>query len=340
MPADAMENHLYLAGDIGATKTILALFSKKNGLDPLHEKSYASGSYASLDAIIDDFFAQTGTSATVACFGVAGPVRQGRAIITKLPWQPDSTMLQAAHGFSQVILINDLVATGYALPHLAQDDFHTINPGINTADGAMGIIAPGTGLGEVIFTREGARYIAVPSEGGHTDFGPSSDAEVLLLDFLKKKYGHVSYDRICSGRGIPDIYIFLKTLQLAAEPDWLAELLSRTDDPTPVIVDAALDESTPCAICTKTLQLFVSILAAEAGNLALKGLTTGGIYLGGGIPPRILPYLTPETFMASFTNKGRMSYLLQDMPVRVILNPKAALIGAASCSLGLEFSAS
>lgn len=335
-----MENQLYLAGDIGGTKTILALFSFEKGvLEPLHEKSYASLAYPGLDAIIDDFLVQTKISVATACFGVAGPVRQGRAVITKLPWQPDSSLLQAAHGFTRVTLINDLVATGYALPHLGKDDYFCINTGAAIERGSLGVIAPGTGLGEVIFTWDGNQYLAVPSEGGHTDFGPLSDMESLLLDFLKKRYGHVSYDRICSGHGIPDIYSFLKSLQLAAEPDWLTEQLAAADDPAPVIVNAALDNGKPCDICRKTLQIFVSILAAETGNLALKGLTTGGIYLGGGIPPKILPFLTRETFMKSFANKGRMSYLLTDMPVRVILNPKAALIGAASCSLGLGFTA-
>lgn len=331
-----MGNQLHLAGDIGGTKTILALFSPEKGpLDPLYEKSYASSSYPGLDAIIHEFLAYTKAAAATACFGVAGPVRQGRAVITKLPWQPDSNILQATHGFSRVTLINDLVATGYGLPYLEQKDFFTVNSGITTMAGALGIIAPGTGLGEVIFTWNGDRYLAVPSEGGHTDFGPSTDTESLLLEFLKKRYGHVSYDRICSGRGIPDIYGFFKTLRLAEEPGWLAEQLAATEDPAPVIVAAALDDANPSEICRKTLELFVTVLAAEAGNLALKGLTTGGIYLGGGIPPRILPFLTPEPFMKSFANKGRMSYLLTDMPVKVILNPKAALIGAAACSLNL-----
>ena len=201
----------------------------------------------------------------------------------------------------------------------------------------MGIIAPGTGLGEVVFTWDGSQYLAVPSEGGHTDFGPSSETEYQLLDFLKNRYGHVSYDRICSGRGLPVIYEFLKSLGNFAEPDWLVEQLVSAEDPAPVIVNAALDSTKPCEICIKTLGIFVSILGAEAGNLALKGLTTGGMFLGGGIPPKIKPFLKEDIFMKSFTSKGRMSYLLDDMPVKVILNPKAALIGAASLGLGLKF---
>lgn len=333
-----MDKHLHLAGDIGGTKTILALFSHAEGpLHPLNEATFASNSYPSLDAIIEDFFSQTKTSAATACFGVAGPVREGRAVITKLPWQPDIRMLQSTHCFSRATLINDLAATGYGIPHLEQSSFFTINKGLQINHGALGVIAPGTGLGEVLFTWDGSQYLAVPSEGGHTDFGPSSETESQLLDFLRQQYGHVSYDRICSGRGIPAIYEFYKSVQKLEEPAWLAENIAAADDPTPVIVNTALDGTKNCDICKSTLQLFISILGAEAGNLALKGLTVGGMYLGGGILPRILPFLKEETFMESFTSKGRMRYLLQDIPLKVILNPKAALIGAASFGLGLKF---
>jgi glucokinase len=335
-----MGDHLHLAGDIGGTKTILALFASEKGpLQPLYEMSFASSSYPGLDAIIEDFFAQAKASAATACFGVAGPVREGRAVITNLPWQPDAGKLQATHGFSRATLINDLVATGYALPHLGQSDLFTINSGMQTNAGALGIIAPGTGLGEVIFTWDGSRYLAVASEGGHTDFGPSSATESQLLEFLKNRYGHVSYDRICSGRGLPAIYEFCKSSGQFDEPDWLAQQLAAAEDPAPVIVNGALDKTRHSDICTKTMELFISILGSEAGNLALKGLTTGGIYLGGGISPRIRPFLAGELFMKSFTSKGRMSYLLADIPVKVILNPKAALIGAASFGLGLQFAA-
>jgi glucokinase len=333
-----MKNQFLLAGDIGGTKTILALFSHEKGpLQPLFEVSYPSNDYTGLDTIITDFFSQADVTAAKACFGVAGPVRDGRAVITNLPWQPDSKMLQSSHGFSKATLINDLVATGYAIPHLSQSDIFIINEGINTVEGGIGIIAPGTGLGEAIFTWEGSSYIPVPSEGGHTDFAPISEIELDLLTFLNKQYGHVSYDRICSGRGLPGIYDFIKAHYQLEEPDWLAEDLATAEDRTPVIVNGALNDTQHCEICSKTVQMFVSILGAEAGNLALKGLTTGGMYLGGGIPPRILPFLKEEIFMKSYTDKGRMSYLLHDIPVKVILNSKAALIGAASFGLGLKF---
>jgi glucokinase len=333
-----MENQFLLAGDIGGTKTVLALFSFEKGpTQPLFEVSYASNSYSGLDSIIRDFFSKSNVSPASACFGVAGPVRDGRAVITKLPWQPDCRMLQSTHGFSKTTLINDLVATGYAIPHLSPSDIITINEGSKTPEGAIGIIAPGTGLGEAIFTWDGSRYIPVPSEGGHADFAPLSEIEFELLKFLKNRYAHVSYDRISSGRGLPDIYDFIKTYLQMEEPAWLAEELATATDRTPVIVNGAINAARNCEICCKTMQMFASILGAEAGNLALKGLTTGGMYLGGGMPPRILPFLQEEVFMNSLTSKGRMSYLLQDMPVKVILNSKAALIGAASHGLGLIF---
>ncbi len=335
-----MEDQFHLAGDIGGTKTILALYSKEKGpLQPLHEKNYESSSYSGLDAIIEDFLDETDSSAETACFGVAGPIREGRAVITNLPWQPDSDLLQKSQGFAKATLINDLAATGYAIPHLDKSDIFTISEGSRTHGGALGIIAPGTGLGEAIFTWDGSQYLAVSSEGGHSDFGPATETQSRLLEFFRNRYGHVSYDRVCSGRGIPVIYDFFKSLGSLDEPDWLAEELAAADDPAPVIVKGALDDAQNYSICTKTLELFVSILGAEAGNLALTGLTTGGLYLGGGIPPKIQSFLAGRIgiFMESFTGKGRMSYLLEDIPVKVILNSRAALIGAASFGLGLRF---
>lgn len=333
-----MDSSLLLAGDIGGTKTILALFSRTKGpLQPLYEKSYASSFYPDLDTIIADFISQAEASPASACLGVAGPVREGCAVITKLPWQPDAAELQRAHGLSKVTLINDLAATGYALPYLQQSDLCIINPGMKIPAGAIGIIASGTGLGEVIFTWDGSRYVAVPSEGGHTDFAPSTDTESRLLNFCKKRYGHVSYDRICSGPGLPVIYDFLKSSGRLDEPEWLAAALAADEDPAPIIVTTALDAAKDCPLCTETVELFISVLGAAAGNLALTGLTTGGMFLGGGIPPRIKPLLAGKTFMRAFTSKGRMSYLLHDMPVTIILNPRAALIGAAASGLGLRF---
>jgi glucokinase len=326
-----MKNQLLLAGDIGGTKTILALYSITDGpLKPILEQSYASGSYADIDSIIDEFIGQAGTSVKHACFGVAGPVINGTAKITKLPWQLIESKLLAKHNFTSLQLINDLVATGYGIPFLDNTDIFILNKGRREKSGAIGIIAPGTGLGEAIFGWSGSSYLAIPSEGGHTDFAPTNDLEMELLLFLLKRYDHVSYDRLCSGKGIPVIYDFLKTTDRYVEPAWLAENLGSAEDRAPIIINTALDDQLDCGLCQMTLEVFISILGAEAGNLALKGLTPGGIYLGGGIPSRILPGLSKELFMTSFVNKGRMAYLLEKIPVKVILNPRAALIGAAA----------
>jgi glucokinase len=312
----------------------LALYSIAAGpLKPIFEHSYASASYADLDSIIDEFINQADASVNHACLGVAGPVVDGSAKITKLPWQLTESKLLADHNFASLQLINDLVATGYGISFLDSKDLFALNEGSRAKNGAIGIIAPGTGLGEAIFGWSSSNYLAIPSEGGHTDFAPTNDVEMELLSFLLKRYDHVSYDRLCSGKGIPEIYDFLKASDRFVEPAWLAEKLAVAEDRAPIIINTALDDQSECGLCQTTLEIFISILGAEAGNLALKGLTTGGIYLGGGIPARILQALSKDLFMASFSNKGRMAYLLDKIPVKVILNPKAALIGAAAYGL-------
>ena len=194
----------------------------------------------------------------------------------------------------------------------------------------MAVIAPGTGLGEAFLTWNGHRYQAYASEGGHADFAPNGLLEIELLEYLHRRLGHVSSERVCSGKGLPNIYAFLRDSGYAKEPEWLRSRLALTQDPTPIIIDAALDENTPCEICAQTLHVFTSILAAEAGNLALKVLATGGVYFGGGIPRRIIRLLKEDRFLQAFRQKGRMSDLLAKLPVHVITNPRAALIGAAS----------
>jgi glucokinase len=256
-------------------------------------------------------------------------VAAGRAEITNLPWVMDETQLQEALNLSAVRLLNDLASIAHAVPFLEPDDLHTLNEGQPVPDGAIAIVAPGTGLGEAYLTWDGSRYRPHASEGGHTDFAPNNPLEVELLRDLQDRFEHVSYERVCSGRGVPNIYVHFKDSGYAEEPSWLAEQLAEADDPTPVIVNAALDGEKPCELCVATLNTFVSILGAEAGNLALKVLASGGVYLGGGIPPRILPALEDEQFMEAFRRKERMSDLLADMPVHVILNPKIALLGAA-----------
>lgn len=325
---------MLLAGDIGGTKTVLALYSHNQGAGaPLVEATFPSGSYASLESLVHDFLKSHSYPIEYASFGVAGPVVAGRAEITNLPWKMSEAGLKSALGLHDVKLLNDLESIAYAVPHLAPADLHAINVGVAVAGGAVAVIAPGTGLGEAFLTSDGGRYRAHPSEGGHASFAPNDDIQLDLLRYLHKRIGHVSCERVCSGLGLPNIYAFLKDCGHAVEPAWLAQQLAAVADPTPVIVRAALDSQRPCAICVATLRLFVAILGAEASNLALKVLSTGGVYIGGGIPPRILPVLQQQDFMDAFLNKGRFADMLERMPVNIILNPKAALLGAGSYGL-------
>ncbi|MBI4786170.1 MAG: glucokinase [Chloroflexi bacterium] len=324
---------MLLAGDIGGTKTALAIFSSDTGSQrPLVEATFASKEYASLETIIARFLAGRGERLTRAVFDVAGPVVQERVQVTNLPWMIDAASLRRALGVP-VHLLNDLEAIAHAVPFLESVDVETINQGDDVANGTIAVIAPGTGLGEAFIVWNGTRYQPHASEGGHTDFGPVTSLQIELLNFLMPRLPHVSYERVCSGLGIPNLYAFFKETGRAAEPDWLREMLAQAHDPTPVIVQAALENR--AEICARTLDLFISILGSEAGNLALKVKAAGGVYLGGGIPPRILPQLQAESFMQAFTRKGRFADLLARVPVRVILHPKPALLGAAQ--YGLEW---
>jgi glucokinase len=303
----------------------------------LVEATFPSGRYPSLAAVVREFFDQVSVKVDRACFGVAGPVVAGRVMATNLPWVVDEAQLSRELNIPTVHLLNDLEAIAWAVPHLGEQpaDLYTLNAGRPVPGGSIGVIAPGTGLGEAYLTFDGKRYRAYASEGGHTDFAPATRVEIALLSYLFDHLDHVSYERICSGIGIPNIYAYLKDSGYAPEPAWLAEELVAAADRTPVIVNTALNPEKRCELCTATLDLFVSILGSEAGNLALKMLATGGIYLAGGIPPRILPALKSERFLKAFWNKGRMSVWLVNVPIHVILNPKVALLGAASYGLEL-----
>lgn len=328
-----------LAGDIGGTKTILALFAAETGpFRPRFEKTYASGQYPSLEAIVHDFLAYTGNEPVRrACFAVAGPVVAGRAQITNLPWVVDAANLTAEFHWEQVALLNDLEAVAVALPELRPEDVHTLSAGNPEPGGGMAVVAPGTGLGEAFLTHDGARYNAHASEGSHAGFAPVGELQINLLRYMNQQgFAHVSYERVCSGGlGIPHLYAYLKSIQYAEEPAWLAEKLAASDDPTPIIFEAAQDAARPCPLAAGVLDLFVAILAAECGNLALKVMATGGIYVGGGIPPRILPWLQRPAFLESLRAKGRFQELLTQMPVHVILNARAGLVGAAVAGLAL-----
>jgi glucokinase len=326
---------MLLAGDIGGTKTSLAIFSSEAGpRAPLVEATFPSADYASLEALVRKFLSQVDLEVERASFGVAGPVVGGKATVTNLPWVIRETQLEEALNLSPVRLLNDLEAIANGVPVLEPTDLYTLNEGQPAPGGAIAVIAPGTGLGEAFLTWDGSRYRPHASEGGHASFAPMDSLEVELLRHLQRRFDHVSCERVCSGMGLPNIYAFLRDTGYAEEPDWLVEELAAADDLTPLIVNAALDGESPCDLCIATLDTFVSTLGAEAGNLALKVLATGGVYLGGGIPPRILPALEQDRFMEAFRRKGRMSDLLARMPVHVILNPKVALLGAACHGLG------
>ncbi|MCL4858546.1 MAG: glucokinase [Caldilineaceae bacterium] len=319
-----------LAGDIGGTKTSLAIVDPTQGpAQPLAEATLPSRQFTSLAALVQAFLSEVTIPVQRACFGVAGPVVDGRATITNLPWKMDEAQLQSSLKLERVRLINDLVAVANAVPHLGASDLFTLNRGRTDPTGPIAVVAPGTGLGEAYLVHNGARYVAYPSEGGHASFAPSNEFEMGLLRHLSQRFGHVSWERVCSGIGIPNIYEYLKVIGFEHEPNWLAAKLAVADDHTPIIMQAALNEDPPCKLCRATLNTFVALLGAEAGNMALKVLATGGVYLGGGIPPRILASLQEGHFMDAFVHKGRMGEILAQAPVHVILNPQAALFGAA-----------
>lgn len=322
---------MILAGDIGGTKTALGVYSYEKGIGlPLAQETFASAKYACLEDVVAEFRLKFDFAIEKAAFGVAGPVSGGKAVITNLPWTIDEEQLQDTLGISSVKLLNDLEAIAWSVSSLEETDMYALNDnGAPVKGGTIAVIAPGTGLGEAFLVWDGSRYLAHASEGGHADFAPTNELEIELLRYLLKKHDHVSYEMVCSGIGIPNIYNFYKDGGRIEEPSWFARELENVQDPTPSIINTALKKAGSCPICAATLDMFISLLGAEAGNMALKILPTGGVYLGGGIPPRILPQLQKGLLMQSFLHKGRMSKLLANMPVNVILKTDMALTGAA-----------
>jgi glucokinase len=327
---------MLLAGDIGGTKTVLAFFplnpSHAHFTQPEYSHTYASDAYGSLEVVVSDFLARTGVQPVGASFGVAGPVIHGRARVTNLPWVIDTAVLQQTIGIPHVYLLNDLESIANAVPYLTADELITVNEGERDPTGPIAVIAPGTGLGEAFLVHDGRRYRAFPSEGGHATFSPVNTVQRELLAYLESRFDHVSFERVCSGSGIPNLYAFLRDSGRFTEPPHLKEQLAATENWTPVIVNAAV--AGDAAICAATLDLFIDILANETSNNAIRLLATGGIYLGGGIPPRIVPQLTDGDFMRRYSLKGRFSEMVSRMPVHIIKDPLAGLHGAAY--FGLE----
>jgi glucokinase len=315
-------NDLILAGDIGGTKTRLALFSLQGEkLQAELKQTFPSKQYPGLEPVVEEFLAGQQVSCSRACFGIAGPVLDGQVQTPNLPWVVDAAKIAQRFNLDSATLLNDLEAAAYGIFTLGPHEFFTLNEGVSGRRGNKVLIAAGTGLGEATLFDDGRDYHPSASEGGHGDFAPTDETQIDLLRYLIEKFGHVSYERVVSGPGIKNIYDFLR------DSGWLEQKISAAEDPSVVISQEGLAASN--AICVEALNLFVSVYGAEAGNLALRAKSTGGVYIGGGIAPKILAKLKDGTFMSVFLDKGRYRELLSDMPVRVILNDQAALQGAA-----------
>lgn len=321
-------SELLLAGDLGGTKINMALFRRGPERPELvREGTLKTAGTSGIEPILDEFLGDDRHRVEAACIGVAGPVRDGRARMVNVGWAIDRRDIERHLGVGKVELINDLVATGYGVEVLPPDQIATLNEGREDPAGNGALIAAGTGLGEaLLIRRDDGGFEPEPSEGGHCDFAPVRDIEIDLLRFSSAKFGRTSYERVLSGPGIRHIYEFLKQRGDFPESPEIAEQM-REGDPSAVISQAALEQA--CPLCDQAMDLFATIYGAEAGNLALKTLAVGGVYLGGGIAPKILPLLRGPHFMNAFNHKGRLSEFMAGLPVRVILEPRAALLGAA-----------
>jgi len=318
---------IILAGDIGATKTHLALYrAGDGGLTRVHDRIYRTQDFPTLEAVLSDFLKQQ-EQVTVACLGVPGPVMGGLAHPTNIAWEiREQSLSTALHGAS-TRLVNDLAATAYGMLHLEPSDVVELHKGEDLHQVAnIAVIAAGTGLGEAGLIAEGTRWSAIASEGGHSDFAPRGAEQVALLQFLEREFGHASYERAVSGPGLHNLYRFLLEYLPEPEPEWLKTRMA-TGDASAVLSEVALAGQDPR--CVQALELFTDIYGAEAANLALKFLAFGGVYIGGGIAPKILPFLQRGGFMRSFLNKGRLTATLERMPVRISLNEETAMLGAA-----------
>jgi glucokinase len=321
---------MILAGDIGGTNARLAYFQSQNGdLRLVSERVFPSREHAEFGEIVGKFLHDSGARPEAACFGIAGPVRNGRVETSNLPWIIEQARLADQFHLPSTLLINDLEAIAWGITALGSADLVALNQGSGSARGNQAVVAPGTGLGEAGLYWDGNRHHVFACEGGHADFAPRSDLQVKLLQYLAARFGHVSYERILSGPGLVNVYEFLRDSIHEKESPALAEAM-QTGDPAAAISRAALNRSDELAL--KALDLFVSVYGAEASNLALKAMSTGGLFLAGGISPKILAKLKEPIFMQSFLDKGRMKALVEAMPVQVVVNEKVGLLGAARCA--------
>jgi glucokinase len=316
-----------LSGDIGGTNTRLALLELGKGKPAiLREERYSSTEFGSLEEILGLFLDRTGAPVADACFGLAGPVRNNRCRTTNLAWNVEGEAIRRELGFSQVALINDLEAMAWGIAALESDGLLTLQQGSPIAVGNRMVIAAGTGLGEAGIHWDGSRYHPFATEGGHTDFSPGNELEFRLFQYLEGLFGHVSWERLVSGPGLVNIYRFLLQLKNSTPPAWLTDEM-RNGDPAAAISRTALADRD--LICNEALTLFVRLYGREAGNQALKQMATGGVYIGGGIAPKILERLQQPAFLNAFRSKGRMSALTESMPVHVILDENTSLYGPA-----------
>ena len=323
---------MILAGDVGGTNTRLGLFEIARGrFRLLSEKTYLSKNYKGLENILVNFL-KGQREIVAACFGVAGPVTEEVIVATNLPWWIDIQSLQKLLSLKKVEVINDLVANAYGISVLKKGDFEILNAG-RIRKGTQALISAGTGLGEAILFWDGKQYVPSPSEGGHAEFGPRNHLETELFNYLSDRFDHVSYERVLSGEGLFHIYQFLKdSKRFGSEPSWLSEEMKGEDSPE-VISEMARHRKSK--LCWKALDLFTSIYGAAAGNLALQVMAVGGVYVGGGIAPKIIWKLKDGTFMKAFKDKGRLSRIVAQIPVKVIMNERTALLGAASRAASL-----
>jgi glucokinase len=323
---------MILAGEIGATRTRLAAFeSDGNTLNKVVEKIYMSQQETGLPDIISNFVKSEGIPVHSACFGVAGPVRGGRSKISNLAWTIDSAELATMLKLKSVGLINDLEAFAYGIDGLESKDFVTLSAGSEDAIGNRAVISARTGLGVAGLYWDGFRHHPFACEGGHSSFSPSNETEIELLQYLHKKYGRVSCERVLSGPGIKNIYDFLRDTKKAEEPGWLKDQLATSHDAPALISQLALENKS--TVCEQALSIFVGIYGSQTGDCALNFMSTGGIFIGGSIAAKIVPRMKDPIFMQSFLDKGRMRGLLQDMPVKIVLNDDSGILGAARYTL-------
>jgi glucokinase len=316
-----------LAGDVGGTNTRLGLFRPEDSYPVFDDiRIFSSAAYPDLESVVEEYLKTRQVRISGACFGIAGPVDKGKCRTTNLPWEVSESDLRNAFSWPHIRLVNDLAALGAATHFLKKEELFILQEGKRGKEGHRGLVAPGTGLGMSLMIKVHDGYIPLHSEGGHMDFAPNREEEAELWRYIHQAIGHVSVERIISGPGLVNIYRWLIAKNETEIPNWLAEKM-RAEDPARVISEAALSKDDP--LCCQALEIFVSVLGAVAGNVALIGLTYGGIYLGGGIVPKILPVLKKENFLRSFSDKGRFRDLLESIPVYAILNDQAALIGAA-----------